>query len=187
MAMRPHVLGIDDGPFRKGQVQEVPIVGVMMEGCAIVEGVAMTTFPIDGDGVTEFLGGWIEGLRWKSALQAIVFGGATIAGLAIIDIEALVRRLGVPCISITRRPPSDAQVRRALASAGLVDRESQLDGLPPAVPIARNLYVSFAGIPLAGATAIVRATSIKSKLPEPLRVAHLVAAAFERGQSRGRA
>lgn len=186
-AMRPHVLGIDDGPFHKGQAHEVPIVGVMMEGCAIVEGVALTTFPIDGHGVTEFLVEWVGGLRWKNALQAIVFGGATIAGLAIIDIEGLARRVDLPCISITRRPPSNTQVRRALASAHLTDREDQLDRLPPAVAIARNLYVSVAGTTLPHATAILRATSIKSKLPEPLRVAHLIAAALERGQSRGRA
>ena len=97
--MRPHVLGIDDGPFTKRQAHKVPIVGVMMEGAALVEGIAMTRFPVDGDGVTEFLAGWIEGLRWKSGLQAVVFGGATIAGLAIIDITTLADRLGMPCIS----------------------------------------------------------------------------------------
>jgi endonuclease V-like protein UPF0215 family len=185
--MRPHVLGIDDGPFHKGQAHEVPIVAVMMEGAALVEGVAFATFPVDGDGVTEFLAGWIEGLRWKSALQAVVFGGATIAGLAIIDIRALTERLGVPCISVTRRRPSNAQVLRALASAHLSERGTQLDRLPPAVSVAPNLYLAFAGTTLARATAIVRATSLKSKLPEPLRVAHLVAAALKHGQSRGRA
>jgi endonuclease V-like protein UPF0215 family len=185
--MRPHVLGIDDGPFRKGQAHDVPIVGVMMEGAAIVEGVAFTTFPIDGDGVTTFLAEWIANLRWKSALQAIVFGGATIAGLAIIDITALAERIGLPCISVTRRPPSNARVKKALASANLTDRTAQLDRLPPAVAVANNLYVSFAGTTLVRATAIVHSTSTKSKLPEPLRVAHLVAAALERGQSRGRA
>jgi endonuclease V-like protein UPF0215 family len=185
--MRPHVLGIDDGPFHKGQAHDVPIVGVMMEGSAIVEGVALTTFPVDGDGVTTLLAEWIESLRWKRALQAVMFGGATIAGLAIIDIEALAERTGLPCISVTRRPPSNAQVRRALASADLTDRAEQLDRLPPAVAVARNLYVSSAGTTLARTKAIVHATSTKSKLPEPLRVAHLVAAALERGQSRGRA
>ncbi len=42
--MRPHVLGIDDAPFHKDQSQDVPIVGVMMEGATLVElGLSLTT------------------------------------------------------------------------------------------------------------------------------------------------
>ena len=129
--MRPHVLGIDDGPFHKRQAHPVPIVGVMMEGAALAE------------------------------------------------------MHGMPCISITRRRPSNTRV--ALASAGLLERRAQLERLPPAVPVAANLYLAFAGTDLARATELVHATSVKSKMPEPLRVAHLIAAALERGQSRGRA
>ncbi len=53
--MLPHLLGIDDGPFVVGRDSDTPLVGVMTEGCAPVESVAVTRFPIDGDGITEFL------------------------------------------------------------------------------------------------------------------------------------
>ena len=36
-SFRPHVLGIDDGPFDKSTDTTVPIVGVMMEGADLVE------------------------------------------------------------------------------------------------------------------------------------------------------
>ncbi len=39
-AGRPHILGIDDGPFEKGASREVVVVGVMLEGRDLVEGVA---------------------------------------------------------------------------------------------------------------------------------------------------
>ena len=52
---RPHVLGVDDGPFEKGVSQTVPLVGVTMEGSDLVETVAITEFPIDGEDVTGFL------------------------------------------------------------------------------------------------------------------------------------
>ena len=35
--MRPHVLGIDDGPFDVHAGGETPIVGVMTEGADVVE------------------------------------------------------------------------------------------------------------------------------------------------------
>ncbi len=71
---RPHLLGIDDGPFEKRSSRDTPIVGVLMEGRDVVEAVATTAFPIDGDGVTDFLAAWIEGLRFRPSLQGVVLG-----------------------------------------------------------------------------------------------------------------
>jgi endonuclease V-like protein UPF0215 family len=53
--MRPHVLGIDDGPVDLHNGGETSIVGVMTEGADLVEAVAVTHFPIDGDEVRSFL------------------------------------------------------------------------------------------------------------------------------------
>ena len=86
---QPHVLGIDDGPFSKKQSAPVPIVAVLMQGAASVEGVAVTSFPVDGAGATEHLAQWIGGMRWHPMLHAIVVGGVTIAGLGLIDLERL--------------------------------------------------------------------------------------------------
>ena len=54
---RPHVLGVDDGPFQKGQKESVPVVGAMMEGANLVESVAVTRFEVDGANATGFLAG----------------------------------------------------------------------------------------------------------------------------------
>ena len=64
---RPHLLGIDDGPFEKRVSSHTPLVGVPMEGPDLVEAVATTTFPVDGDDVTGFLADWVEGLRFRPA------------------------------------------------------------------------------------------------------------------------
>lgn len=59
------MLGIDDGPFAVRAGGEATIVGVMMEGPDLVEAVAVTRFPVDGDGATGFLGDWVTGPRWR--------------------------------------------------------------------------------------------------------------------------
>ena len=87
MSFRPHVLGIDDGPFDKAVDRDVPIVGVMMEGADLVEAVAVGAFPLDGDGPAEFLAEWILGLRFASTLHTIVFGGITF----VVDVLSGVR------------------------------------------------------------------------------------------------
>jgi len=183
---RPHVLGVDDGPFDKAVSRTVPIVGVTMEGSDLVEAVSVTEFPIDGEDVTDFLTDWIEPLRVKPALQGILFGGITIAGLAIVDVHALSTRLGVPVAIVNRREPSNARLIEALQSAGLIHRRAILARAPAAQRVAGRIYVASAGGDSAAAASLVRATLGKSDLPEPLRLAHLIARAIVTGESRGR-
>lgn len=184
---RPHVLGVDDGPFDKHRSRGTPLVAVMTEGADLVEGVAITEFPVDGDDVTGFLADWIGGLRFRPALQAVVLGGITIAGLAVVDVAALAGRLGVPVVVVNRRAPENQRLAGALRAAGLAERMALLERSPAAFELAPGLHVSAAGCDRETAAAVVRATRRKSGLPEPLRLAHLVAAALVKGQSRGRA
>ena len=177
MPKRPHILGIDDAPFVKGQAGNVPVVGVMMEGATLVEGVAVGAFPVDGDGATDYLAEWIAGLRWYRALQAVVFGGITIAGLGLI---------GLPVLAATRRDTAQSDLADALRAAGFTDRLAILHRTPPAHRLDDGLYITFAGTDPAEAERLMRATLNKASLPEPLRIAHLIGAALVQGSSRGR-
>jgi endonuclease V-like protein UPF0215 family len=183
---RPHLLGIDDGPFEKRTSRDTPIVGVLMEAHDLVEAVATTVFPIDGDGVTDFLATWIEGLRFRPALQGVVLGGITLAGLAVVDMAGLAARLGVPVVAVNRRQPRDERLLSALDAAGLGERRTLVESAPAAQAVGERLYAAAAGLSPKEAIALVRASRGKSELPEPLRLAHLIAAAIARGESRGR-
>ncbi len=185
-ATRPHVLGIDDAPFEKGQRQSVPIVAVMMEGCDLVEGVAIDSFPVDGCGATDHLVSWITGLRFHASLHGVVLGGITMAGLAVIDVSALARGLGAPVLVVTRRDPTNAPLIRALETAGLGDRIPLVERSPRATRLQDGLYLASAGTDPDGAAKLARATLGKAHLPEPLRIAHLIARALVTGESRGR-
>jgi endonuclease V-like protein UPF0215 family len=184
--MRPHVLGIDDGPFVVGTSDDTPIVGVMTEGTHPVEAVAVTRFPVDGADVTAFLAAWITALRLHPALQAIVLGGVTIAGLAVIDLAALAAATALPVIAVSRRDPSGHRVADALRAAGLDDRVAVLARTPPSFATASGLHLACAGATAEAASALVAACVGKAAVPEPLRLAHLIARAVTTGESRGR-
>jgi endonuclease V-like protein UPF0215 family len=183
---RPHTLGIDDGPFEKRSATSVPLVGVMMEGPDLVECVARTEFPVDGADATAFLIRWIGSLRARPALHAVLLGGITIAGLGIVDIEALAEGLGLPVLSVSRKDPSDHRVASALRAAGLLERLPIVERSPAAQRIGTRLYLASAGIAPTAAATLLAATQLKSDMPEPVRLAHLIAAAFVRGESHGR-
>ena len=183
---RPHTLGIDDGPFAKCAATPVPIIGVMMEGADLVEAVARTEFPVDGPDATAFLAGWIQSLRVRPALHAVLLGGITIAGLGIVDLQQLSDALGLPVLSVSRKNPARHRVGSALQAAGLLDRLPIVERTPAAQRVATGLYLTSVGISPAQASQLLAATCLKSDVPEPLRLAHLIAAAVANGQSRGR-
>ncbi len=184
---RPHVLGIDDGPFEKGQREDAPIVGVMMECPDIVESVSIRSFPVDGEHATRFLGDWILSLRCRSSLQAVILGGITLAGLGVVDVPGLARRISLPVLVANRRDPERSRLVEALASAGLPDRIPLVERTPRSVRVRDGLHLAFAGISRPEAETILRASLAKAALPEPLRVAHLIARALVLGDSVGRA
>jgi endonuclease V-like protein UPF0215 family len=186
VAPRPHLLGIDDGPFEKFASQSVPIVGVMMEGSDLVEAVALTRFEVDGEDVTGFLADWIGSLRFRPALHGVLFAGITIAGLAVIDVPELARRTGLQVVVVNRRKPEDEGLVAALETAGLAARRATLERAPRPFPV-DGLHAAQAGGEPETAAALVRAARGKSLLPEPLRLAHLIARAVALGESRGRA
>jgi len=183
---RPHILGVDDAPFDKRQTGPVPIVGVAMEGHDVIESIALGEFPVDGDGATEYLATWIAGLRARPMLQAVILGGITIAGLGIVDVTALAERLGLPVLVVTRHNPARSELASALRAAGLLDRLTLLERIPHAYGIGEGLYLAHAGVPRVEAERLLSATLGKARLPEPLRVAHLIGQAIVLRESRGR-
>jgi hypothetical protein len=185
-ALRPHLLGVDDGAFDKRRDREVPIAAVRTEGPDQVEGVALTRFPVDGDDATAFLAGWIGELRLAQGLAGVVLGSITIAGLGVVDVPALAGAIGLPVLIVNRRDPADHHLADALRAAGLEARLALVASCPPAFWIEGGPWVACAGIEPPRAAALVMASRRKSDLPEPLRLAHLIARAVATGESRGR-
>ena len=92
-----------------------------------------------------------------------------------------------PVLVVNRRDPERSRLREALASAGLSERIEIVDRTPPADRIGHGLYLASAGASNPEASSLLAASSGKALLPEALRVAHLIARAVVRGESRGRA
>src|SRR5262249_41070660 len=124
--------------------------------------------------------------RARPTLQGVILGGITIAGLALVDVTALAERLGLPVLVVTRRNPVGSDVGDALRAASLGHRLALLEGVPRAFGGGKGLDLAHAGTTRAEAERLVQASLAKSRLPEPLRVAHLVGQALVLGESRGR-
>ena len=184
------MLGIDDGPFQKGQGR-APLVGVLVCPPGYVEGVMISSCQVDGEDANEAILGMVRDSRFSEQVRMVMVDGAALGGFNVVDVRALSSDLGVPVLTISRDEPDLASIHDAL-KAHFLDWERRFEIIarnrirPVEVPDGR-VFVTSEGIDEAEADAMVRRCIVRGSLPEPVRLAHLVATALVRGESHGRA
>jgi uncharacterized protein len=189
MKSKSRFLGIDDGPFRFGD-DRVPIVGVAVQAPAYIEGILMDRATVDGTDATERISEMIGRSRYREGLRMVFLNGVAVGGFNVIDLDALHRTLGVPIVTVTRREPDLDSIRRALRKK-FEDWEERWTRITrhPIEEIATGhtpVRVSYVGATREEVSEALALTTIRGAIPEPLRVAHLVAAATVKGESHGR-
>jgi uncharacterized protein len=173
------VLGIDDGKFIPHTQGIVIIVGVVFRGGYSIEGVMHTNVAIDGLDATEKLASMINGSPHRRQLRLLMLNGVTFGGFNVVDLKKLNQETRLPIIALTQNKPDLHDITSALQN--LPEYEERLRLVLEAGPIhevanhGTKVYVELAGISLIDAEKIIRLTSTRSCLPEPLRVAHLIA------------
>ena len=96
------------------------------------------------------------------------------AGFNVVDLKGLYTALGIPVLVVSRRRPRVNAIRRALLDhvpAGV--RKWRLIEQAGPMELVQGLFVQRAGLSLSDAEALLRRFAMTSKIPEPLRTAHL--------------
>ena len=146
----------------------------------------------DGTDANEVLTGTIRGSRFYPQVRVVMTDGLTFAGFNVLDLKALARATSLPVVAVTREMPdmtSIEQALRHLPQGELRLRTLLAAGEPDGVVSRageRPVYVQCAGIEPQDAAEIVRLSATRSRIPEPLRAAHIFASAAVLGESRGK-
>ena len=189
--MKPHlrVLGIDDSPFGFEDGLSL-VVGALVRVPSYLEAVMKTEVTVDGADGTDRIIEMVSSSRYKEQIKVIMLDGVALAGFNVIDIEAVAESLGLPVLTVTRDPPDFDAIRSALRKHfddwkdrfGLITR-FPLKEMPTS---GKPLLAAGIGLEWAEFQELVSASTVRGVVPEPIRVAHLVAAAMAKGESRGR-
>jgi len=181
------VIGIDDAPFARAERGDVRLVGAVFARTRL-DGVVIGAARRDGSNSTSKITKMIQGCTFVEHVQAVVLQGITVAGFNVIDIHELSQRLERPVLVVARRAPNFEKIRRALLDfvPGGAKKWTLIERAGPMEAVG-GVFVQRAGLDLAQAARLLRNTTLHGGLPEPLRVAHLIAGALATGQSRGRA
>lgn len=175
------VLGIDDGVFTPHLKGLVPVVGVVFRGGYWLDGVMHTKIEVDGLKATDKIASMITNSPHYKQLRVVMLDGITFAGFNVIDIKKLNIKTKLPVIVVTREKPNFAEIHEALKN--LSKSEERWKAILNAGEIfevstrSRNekVYMQISGILEEDARKILQLTSTRSNIPEPLRVAHLIA------------
>ena len=186
------ILGVDDGPFEPKSGGKVPLVGAVFRGGRWLDGVLINYIEQDGTDVTERLIEMVNRSRHRGQLRVLMVDGVTFAGFNVLDVKEVFRKTGLPVIVISRELPDMVEIRKAIKHIpGWRERWKVIRGVGKIYSVRTKsrgspIYMQPIGIKRADAENVVKLTSTRSLIPEPLRVAHLIATAVVRGESYGR-
>ena len=207
-----NVIGFDDGPFPREHRGDVLVVGAVCSRTRL-DGVVSGHVRRDGADATRRMIELVKSSQFAAHIQAVMLQGIAVGGFNVVGVRRLSEALGVPVLVVARRRPDMDAVRQALFSkdpksrppvsgarrkwkliqaAGEIEllgpshralRRSRATGVPA---VEHRLFIQRVGLTLEDARRLVEATTLHGNVPEPLRLAHLIAGGIASGRSRGR-
>lgn len=190
--MKPNVrvLGIDDAPF-DFEDATVPVVGALMRGPTYLEAVLRTDVAVDGRDATDRLARMVTASSHVESPQAVLLDGIAFGGFNVVDLDALHDAIGVPVLTVTRDAP-DLDAMRATLKARFDDWADRWRPIAEGTirPVATDhdpVHVKAVGLDDDAVDDLVSSFTVRGRIPEPVRVAHLIAGGIATGESGGRA
>ena len=190
MKQQVRILGIDDAPFTFNDTATM-IVGVVMRGGEYVEAILRSDVTIDGSDATDAVITMVQTTRHREQLRVVMLDGICLGGFNVVDIQRLFESVHIPIITVTRDRPDLTAIENALRKH-FPDWEQRLalhtkGELHEFQTQYNPVFAKFAGCSPEEAQELISLATIRGVLPEPLRLAHLIASGIVRGESYGKA
>ncbi len=180
------ILGIDDSPFKNKKRENVLVIGAFFRGGQRLEGILATKIAKDGNNSTKKLIKMIENSKFYSQIRAIMLDGIALGGFNVVDINKLSKHVKIPVIVVMRDYPNLEKIYYALKK---IRKQGKIKLIAKAGTIykAEKIYIQISGIKIEDAKKVVKICTTHSHIPEPLRIAHIIASGIKTGESYGRA
>ena len=184
------IIGWDDAPFDKND-KKVSIFGAIFRGGFWMDGLLTARVRVDGNDSTKKIAASINKARHKEQLRITMLDGITVGGFNVVDLERLHKETGMGVIAISRKMPEFSSIKKALDNIKDGNKKWALiekAGAPFGMKIGeRSIYYQTSGINRKDAEDVIKLSSTRALIPEPLRIAHLIASGVVKGESYGRA
>jgi uncharacterized protein len=179
-------IGFDDAPFIRHQIPKVNISGVICTNTRF-EGMVWGAVEVDGNDATRTICQLLIGKKFLPQLHLVLLDGIGFGGFNLVDLSLLTQTLQLPCVAMMRRLPNLGKMKQAMSR--LPNYQQRLELLQKAGEIHdySPFFFQVCGEqPDIIAQALAQITD-RGKVPEVLRLAHLIGAAVINGESSSQA
>jgi len=184
------IIGWDDAAFSKPSKhpsnQFITLVGAVIRGGDYIDGLLTTKIEVDGLDATEKIIESINNSRHKDQLKIIMTNGVSFGGFNLIDIKEVYKTTKLPVIVIQRKKPDMTEFLKAMNIFSDFKKRKQIVKNAGMIYKCNKIFYQKIGLTKKQAEEIIKLTSVHSNIPEPIRVAHIIATGLS-GESKGRA
>ncbi len=181
------VTGFDDGffpPEYKGGKGKTLIVGVSVEKDNMrIKTLTHNLITVDGRETTRCI---IDQVRYHEETELILLDGITYAGFDVVDPDTIYHEVGVPVATIQQYPLDLKRIKKALSKNfnDWTERYTVIEKIASKYVYLETrwkiIQYYVVGLERDKLEKILRKTMIYSPVPEPLRLAHLIASCISR-------
>jgi endonuclease V-like protein UPF0215 family len=176
------VIGFDDAPFIRGSGETVNLAGII---CAATrfEGMVWGELQQDGFDSTETICKLLLDSKFLPQLHIVLLDGIGFGGFNVVDLPKLSEKLQLPCVAVMRRQPDLEAVIDAMSRLpNLQQRQELLKRAGTIYEYSPFVFQVCGEEPEIIAKVLDKLTDC-GKVPEALRLAHLISAAVIKGES----
>ena len=174
------IVGVEDGGFARvsgRNSSKALFVCVLFHGTSIKD-LQLNMITVNGLDATEKLIVMLHGVSF----DAIMLAGVSFAGFNLVDPMIIFEKFSKPIIVVSRTKPNNVAVKNALFQHfedwqvrwGVFEKLGPIHEVV-SMPNEPPIYVEVVGATLDWASKLIRASACCCRIPEPIRVARLIA------------
>ena len=183
--MKPflRVLGIDDGYFKPRTKTKTLLVGIVYRLGHRVEGILSSKISVDGFDSTKQIIKMAKKTKFSGQVAFIILSGINFAGFNVADIKKIHSSTKLPVIVVFRKKPRMEKIKAAIKKTTFPKKRFSLIEQGGQINPFKSFFFQVYGCTKQEAKTILRKTLLHSNMPEPVRLAHLIASGITIGES----
>ena len=176
------VIGFDDAPFIRGSGEKVNLAGII---CAATrfEGMVWGELQQDGFDATETICKLLLDSKFLPQLHLVLLDGIGFGGFNVVDLPTLAEKLQLPCVAVMRRQPDLNAVIDAMSRLPNLEKRQELLKRAGKIHEYSPFVFQVCGEEPEIIAKVLEKLTDCGKVPEALRLAHLISAAVIKGES----
>ena len=176
------VIGFDDAPFIRSSGEKVNLAGIICGGTRF-EGMVWGELQPDGFDSTETICNLLINSKFLPQLHIVLLDGIGFGGFNVVDLPKLAEKLQLPCVAVMRRQPDLNAVIDAMSRLPNLEKRQELLKRAGIIHEYPPFVFQVCGEQPEIIAKVLEKLTDCGKVPEALRLAHLISAAVMKGES----